>query len=618
MAEEDKALTASSPALTKTLHFTRPELEHSYVTMLNSPDTQQFQLPPFSLRLSTFGGSFVLLYFLQLSHFLARSPSSDSLTVQLSISLTGLLAALITVPVLILCEKLRRPLICVVYLLVVVAFSGLDFETEEGQISAFLPTLALGPSLQGLAYYRTPIVLILTTLGGLINFAFKIGASETAYPLFFLGIYTVCSLALTYNCYLLELRIRKDFSSTAPMQPVFRRQATIHPELQEGTVGTELEAVISQLWKVQSFLKDSVFVARNSTEKERASMTVGIVKELLVKLRSKNIYEVTTENLPRVWDVEETKYVQENYMAQSGPFIELKRENEVHPTIPKTLKSSVKSLIPLLSQIGSQWNIDTDSLSVWATGKPIRNVATYLFKSFHLHRTLAFRKAELASLFSEMEERYLPNPYHNSVHATDVTISLMYLVKSSGLLTHSTDLEIAALITAGMAHDVGHPGVNNRFLQNSKDKLALECKSHADNDVSILEMMHLSVLFNLFDGTKAAEDLSFDVWMTFRKIVIELVLATDMSKHFEIVGMLRTMLAPANVEDAGTRLFLFRTILKAADIGHSAKSWDLHERWSLRISEEFFRQGDSEKAKGLPISVYCDRSTTDIAKVLPS
>ena len=78
--------------------------------------------------------------------------------------------------------------------------------------------------------------------------------------------------------------------------------------------------------------------------------------------------------------------------------------------------------------------------------------------------------------------------------------------------------------------------------------------------------------------TRAAEGLSFDVWMTFRKIVIELALATDMSKHLEMVGLLRTMIAPVNVEDAGTRLFLFRILLKCADIGHSAKSWDLHER----------------------------------------
>lgn len=618
MAEEDKALTSPTPSLTKTLHFTRQDLEQSYVTMLNSSDTLQFQLPTFTLRLVVFGGSFTLLYFLQLAHFLARTPSDESLTVQLSVSLAGLLAALISVPVLILCERMRMAVVCVAYLMAVVAFSGLDFEIERKDelVPAFLPTLALGPSLMGLTGYRTAVVFVLTLSGGLVNFAFKVGASQAAYPLFPLGIYAVSILALSYNCYLMELRIRKDFCSTAPIQPTFRRQATIHPELEEGTVGTELEAVISQLWKVQSYLKDSVFVARNASEKERASKTVGIVKNLLVKLRSKNIYEVTAENLPRVWDAEETKFVKENYMTQSGLLIELKRENEVHQTVPKTLKSSVKSLIPLLSQIGSQWNIDTDSLSVWATGKPISNVATYLFKSYHLHRTVPFRKAELSTLFSMLEEKYLPNPYHNSVHATDVTISLMYLAKSADLLEHSTDLEIAALITAGLAHDVGHPGVNNRFLQNSKDKLALECKPHVDNDVSILEMMHLSVLFNLFESTRAGADLPLDVWMTFRKLVIELVLATDMSKHFEMVGMLRAMIAPVTLEDTATRLFLFRILLKCADIGHSAKVWELHERWSYRIIEELFLQGDSEKAKGLPVSIPCDRATTDIPKVV--
>ena len=36
-------------------------------------------------------------------------------------------------------------------------------------------------------------------------------------------------------------------------------------------------------------------------------------------------------------------------------------------------------------------------------------------------------------------------------------------------------------------------------------------------------------------------------------------------------------------------------------------------RWSLRVMEEFFNQGDREKEEGLPITPLCDRGTTSLS-----
>ena len=35
-------------------------------------------------------------------------------------------------------------------------------------------------------------------------------------------------------------------------------------------------------------------------------------------------------------------------------------------------------------------------------------------------------------------------------------------------------------------------------------------------------------------------------------------------------------------------------------------------RWSLRVLEEFFNQGDREKDEGLPVTPLCDRATTSL------
>lgn len=94
-----------------------------------------------------------------------------------------------------------------------------------------------------------------------------------------------------------------------------------------------------------------------------------------------------------------------------------------------------------------------------------------------------------------------------------------------------------------------------------------------------------------------------------------MILATDMAKHFELLAQFRVAVTSPRLEEESNRLFMYRILLKCADIGHAAKTTDLHEKWSLRVMEEFFNQGDAEKAAGLNVSMFCDRESTDISKV---
>ena len=218
------------------------------------------------------------------------------------------------------------------------------------------------------------------------------------------------------------------------------------------------------------------------------------------------------------------------------------------------------------------------------------------------------------SFFKELEAKYEKNPYHNSTHAADVMCSFVYLLQSSMIMEHITSLELLACIIAALAHDVGHPGKNNRFLVLSRNEIAV-----LYNDISVLEMMHASLLFQLLKDKECdiLQELGPEKWGVFRKDVIDMILATDMGKHFELLGQFKVKYLSTDLHDLSNgevRLDLFKLMVKAADIGHAAKNTELHEMWCELVIQEFYEQGDMEKSLGLPLSMYCDRETTDVSK----
>ncbi len=97
--------------------------------------------------------------------------------------------------------------------------------------------------------------------------------------------------------------------------------------------------------------------------------------------------------------------------------------------------------------------------------------------------------------------------------------------------------------------------------------------------------------------------------------MINLVLSTDMSKHFSELGKFKARIAspefdPLNQTDKD---MLLQTLFHLADISNPTKPWALCQKWTDLLFVEFFKQGDLERAQGLPISYLMDRTTVNIA-----
>uniref|UniRef100_A0A158PAW1 Phosphodiesterase n=1 Tax=Angiostrongylus cantonensis TaxID=6313 RepID=A0A158PAW1_ANGCA len=199
------------------------------------------------------------------------------------------------------------------------------------------------------------------------------------------------------------------------------------------------------------------------------------------------------------------------------------------------------------------------------------------------------------------------NPYHNVVHAADVTQSSHFMLSQTGLANSLGDLELLAVLFGALIHDYEHTGHTNNFHIQSGSNFAL-----LYNDRSVLENHHVSACFRLLkeEDKNIFSHLTRDEFRELRNMVIEIVLATDMSTHFVQIKTMKNMLSLPEGIDKNKALCL---IVHACDISHPSKPWLLHQRWTEGVLEEFFRQGDLEASMGLPYSPLCDRHTVLVA-----
>ena len=161
-----------------------------------------------------------------------------------------------------------------------------------------------------------------------------------------------------------------------------------------------------------------------------------------------------------------------------------------------------------------------------------------------------------------------------------------------------------------------HPGHNNAFETKTGSKLAI-----LYNDVSVLENHHAASFFFLTDNNKTNCNIFKNIpdkeKIEARKMIIENILCTDMSKH---IGLQNELKAINDLEeekrelDTKNKPLMMKSLVHAADIGNPSRPYEIAKMWSEKIVAEFFQQGDKERALGLDISMLCDRHTTNFAK----
>ncbi|CAH8616315.1 unnamed protein product [Schistosoma intercalatum] len=272
------------------------------------------------------------------------------------------------------------------------------------------------------------------------------------------------------------------------------------------------------------------------------------------------------------------------------------------------------------SQCLDEWGLDIFEIDRLSNGHALTTVAYRIFQKRDLLKTFCIDPRVFVRYLLRVESTYHADvPYHNSMHAADVLQTAHFLLQAEALDDVFSDLEILAVLFAAAIHDVDHPGVTNQFLINTGHELALQY-----NDASVLENHHLYMAFKILTEKDCDifANLGGKKRQTLRRMVIELVLATDMSKHMSLLADLRTMVETKKVSGSGMlnldnyadRIQILQNMIHCADLSNPAKPLRLYRKWTGRLIEEFFRQGDKERKLSLEISPMCDRESVEVEK----
>uniref|UniRef100_A0A8K9UP94 Phosphodiesterase n=1 Tax=Oncorhynchus mykiss TaxID=8022 RepID=A0A8K9UP94_ONCMY len=297
--------------------------------------------------------------------------------------------------------------------------------------------------------------------------------------------------------------------------------------------------------------------------------------------------------------------------------------------IPVTLNDIPPAIAEMLDD-EDQWEFNILELEAATCKRPLTYLGLKIFARFGVCEFLSCSEATLRCWLQIIEANYhASNSYHNSTHAADVLHATAYFLRKEKVKGSLEQLDEVAALIAATVHDVDHPGRTNSFLCNAGSELAI-----LYNDTAVLESHHAALAFQLTVSDSKSnifKNIDRTQFRTLRQAIIDMVLATEMTRHFEHVNKFANSINKpmAAIEDEGSdsegpasirnspenRLLIKRMMIKCADVANPCRPLELCIEWAGRISEEYFAQTDEEKRQGLPVVMpVFDRNTCSIPK----
>ncbi|CAL1596948.1 unnamed protein product [Knipowitschia caucasica] len=266
----------------------------------------------------------------------------------------------------------------------------------------------------------------------------------------------------------------------------------------------------------------------------------------------------------------------------------------------------------MLDKVGN-WNFDIFLFDRLTNGNSLITLTFHLLNQYGLVKLFQLDMVKLWRFLVMVQEDYHgDNPYHNAIHAADVTQAMYCYMTEPKLAKSLTSYDILLGLLAAATHDLDHPGVNQPFLIKTNHYLASLYRN-----TSVLENHHWKSAVGLLRETGLFSHMPPEDSRSIERDLGSLILATDISQQNEYLCRFRLQLDQQILclSSSGHRHFILQMALKCADICNPCRPWELSKQWSEKVTEEFFQQGDIEKKHHLEVSPLCDREANSVGNI---
>ena len=363
----------------------------------------------------------------------------------------------------------------------------------------------------------------------------------------------------------------------------------------------------SKIWGKKSSLKSvnnrkpiNLNINNNSNNNQNKTMSNKM---------NKNMSELKENNKPLI------KAKTEYSMKNESTTIKLQEFEKSKEKVPMILTDRFKNIYE--QNVNNFVNIDDKNFDIFEFENKVGKQNTLLLIGRYIFNYFKFgdvvNQIKYDNWVDKIAKGYnRKNFYHHDLHAADIAHT-SYIYLRYGLIHEMAKLDtsmICVIIMSCICHDYKHPGVNNNFLIDTDNEIALNY-----NDFSVLENMHVSEAFKLMrtnPNCNVFEGFDKEKYKQFRKQMILCVLATDMTKHSSAIKFLNKLLSEDNKPENNDKQDYMNLVVHTADISNPTKKFDIYFNWAKLIVEEFYSQGDKEKKLGLKCS--CDRTKVTIYK----
>ncbi|CAJ0905052.1 4848_t:CDS:2 [Entrophospora sp. SA101] len=270
----------------------------------------------------------------------------------------------------------------------------------------------------------------------------------------------------------------------------------------------------------------------------------------------------------------------------------------------------------MLKFLDNKLSFDTGMyFNVWRWSIPeLYGILLGMMVRLDLSGCLQIQESEMLDFIIDVEKGYFTTDYHSFYHAVDVVAVLYYMLNDLGAAKYLTSLDSICLMIAGLCHDVGHPGLNNVYQVNARTPLALKYKNESVlENYSCTLTMELLSKHKLFQMDNNSSSSGIDSRCCYSSS--SSTFTSPESSPTSTTSPSRLFPTTPTLLDKDRRLILLKVLLHAADLSNTVRPWEISKCWSDCVVEEFFKQGDLEKLKNLPVSPNMDREQTHQSQI---